>query len=63
MKRNMILKETIILITKAGLANWNEKHKGKKENGKREVPSLFSSCMALIRPLPHPLSFDTSAQA
>ena len=43
MKRNMILKETIILITEAGLANWNEKHKGKKENGNREVPSLFSS--------------------
>ena len=43
MKRNMILKETIILITQAGLANWNKKHKGKKENGNREVPSLFSS--------------------
>ena len=37
------LKETIILITEAGLANWNEKHKGKKENGNRKVLSLFSS--------------------
>ena len=63
-KRNMKLKETINLIKEAVLANWNKKTQGKKgrwQNGDREVPSLF--LMALIRPLPRPLSFDTNAQA
>lgn len=60
-KKTWDLKETVNLIKEAVLANWDEKHKGKKEDGKMGIGSSFSLfLMALIHPLPRPLSFDTT---
>ena len=60
-KKKMKLKETISLIKVAVLTNWNKKHKGKKEDGEMGIGSSFSLfLMALLHPLPCPLSFDTT---
>ena len=36
-KKTWDLKETINLIKEAGLANWDKKHKGKKEDGEMGI--------------------------
>lgn len=42
-KKTWDLKETINLIKEVVLANWNEKHKGKKEDGKMGIGKFLLS--------------------